>query len=208
MIPKAESLFDCILKQLKSSGCQKLTKKSLFKKLLSLYTRKQHFLQIWTWLKIIVLLPFFLGNRDFRELYRLIQNFVIQVYNRDPDNPRILGSHILQIAILHYAQFCCDFTQGPYEHDQQYRPLSAEVARIRPKTKRGRAEKVRYDHALQGYKRRQDKYYRNGARKYLMARVICKTVTDAANKLDIDYDTLRKELYEEHWDGVMGYQKR
>lgn len=207
MIPKAEPIFDDILKQLKSPGCQKLEKKNLFDKFLSLYVQKRHFLRLRILPRIIFMLPSFLTNRDFRKLYRLIQLFVIQVYNRDPDNPRIRGSHILRIAILHYARFC-NSGIGPHEYDQQYRPLSAEVAKTRPTTTKGRAAKTQYDHAMKRYKKRTDKYYRNGARRFLMARVICNTVAEAANKLDMDYDTLRGELYDEPWDDIMGYWKR
>ena len=66
---------------------------------------------------------------------------------------------------------------------------------------------MKYNHALREHKKHQDKYYINSAHKYLMARVICNTVIEAANRLDMDYDNLRKELYEESWDDVMGYQK-
>ena len=206
MIPKAEPIFDNILKQLQSPGCQKLEKKNLFDKFLSLYVQKRHCLRLRILPRILFMLPNFLTNRDFRELFKLIQIFIIQVYNRDPENPRICGSHILRVAILHYAKFC-NSGIGPYEYDQQYRRLSAEVARTRPKTKKGRAIKPQYDHAMKGYKKRTDKYYRNGARKFLMARVICNTVAEAANKLKMDYDTLRGELYDEPWDDIMGYLK-
>ena len=207
MIPKAEPIFDSILKQLKAPGCQKLEKKNLFEQFLTIYTQKQHFLKLRILPRIIFMLPSFLGNRDFRALYRLIQHFITQVYNRDSDNPRIFGSHILRIAILHYARFC-NSGQGPYEYDQKYRPLSAEVAKIRPKTKHGREVKRQFGHTMKGYKKRTDKYYRNAAHKYLLARVICNTVAEAANTLDMDYDTLRGELYEEPWDDIMGYLKR
>lgn len=206
MIPKAEPIFDDILKRLQSPGCQKLEKKNLFNKFLSLSVQKRHYLRLRILPRILLMLPSFLTNRDFRELCTLIQVFVIQVYNRDPDNPKICGSHILRIAILHYAKFC-NSGIGPYEYDQKYRPLSAEVAKTRPKTTKGRAEKTQYDHAMKGYKKRTDKYYRNGAHKFLLARVICNTVAEAANKLDMDYDTLRGEFYDEPWDDIMGYLK-
>ncbi len=206
MIPKAEPIFDSILNQLETPGCQKLEKKNLFDKFLSLYTQRRHFLRLRILPRIVVMLPCFLSNRDFRALYRLIQQFITQVYNRDPDNPRILGSHILRIAILHYAKLC-NSGQGPYEYDQQYRPLSAEVAKIRPKTNPGRAAKRQYDHAMNGYKKRTDKYYRNGAHKYLLGRVICSSVSEAESKLNLDPGQLHTEYYREPWDDIMGYLK-
>ena len=60
---------------------------------------------------------------------------------------------------------------------------------------------------MKGYNKRTDKYYRNGARKFLLARVIYNTIAEAANELNMDYDTLRGELYEEPWDDIMGYLK-
>ena len=57
-------------------------------------------------------------------------------------------------------------------------------------------------------KKHTDKHYRKAARKYLLARVICNTVAEAANQLDMDYDTLRGELSENLWDNIMGYLKK
>lgn len=206
MMPKAEHPFDTILTQLDTSGCQKLAKNKLFDKALSLYTQRKRHSLLRLLPRILLVLPSFLLNRDFRKLYILIQEFIFNVYNRDSDNPKILGSHWLRLGILHYARFC-HAGIGPYEYDEKHRPLSAQVALIRPKTKQGRKAKLNYDKNMKKYNKHPDKYYRNGARKWLLARVICKNVAEAEKLLNMHPGQLRKELYKEPWDEVMGYQK-
>jgi hypothetical protein len=206
MIPEAEHPFENIITQLDTTGCQKLEKKRLFDKALSSYAQRKSHPLLRLLPRILLLLPSFLLNRDFRKLYILIQDFILNVFNRDADNPKTLGSHWLRLGILQYARFC-HAGIGPYEFDEKHRPLSAQVALIRPKTEQGRKAKLIYDEYMRKYKKHPDKYYKNGARKWLLARVICKGVTEAEKVLNMDPGQLHKDLYQEPWDKVMGYQK-
>ncbi len=214
MIPKAEPLFDNIVDLLNTRGCQKILnmidKKGekfaiAFGKFIALYLQKKWYARLFLAPRFLIVMPTFLFNRDIHKLAKLIRQFTIQVYNRDPDRPRVKGSPWLFIAIVTAARFC-HAKIDPYGHDRQHRPLSAEVALIRPKTVEGRAAKSKYDKAMKKFKKYTDKYYRNGARKWLLARVICSTLAIAAGEqLNIDPAQLSKDLIP--YDEAMGYQR-
>ena len=219
MIPESEPLFDDVINQIGASGCEKLSNMLRNKdkglrykadKVLGLYFRSSI---EGKWYARLLLLPLALlsvpnglFNRDCWRLRTKIQRFVMETYNRDLKRPRVKWSPWLYMAILMFAEFCHKKT-GPYEYDRQHRPLSADIALIRPKTIEGRAAKSKYDKAMEKFEKHMDKYYLNGARKWLLARVICRSVAEAQNRLGLDPGQLYKELNKEPWDEAMGYQK-
>jgi hypothetical protein len=219
-LPKAEPLFDEIIRQLESKGCSKLSnlpkekQKNLAKvygKYVALKFAKKRFAflsltpQFFTMLFTIV--PNFLSNRDIYRFYKLMRKFILEVYNQNPEKPRIKGTQMFHSAILLAAEFC-HMKMGPYEYDEIHSPMRVEMARIRPRTIEGRKKRVEYDKALAKYLKHTDKYYVNSARKWLYARVLCKSVAEAERKLGMSLGRLNKELYEEPWDLVMGYNKK
>jgi hypothetical protein len=219
-IPKAESLFDEIVRQFDSKGCLKLSnipkeRRENLAKVFGKYTA-QKFAQ--RRLAFLSLAPQFfpllftifsnlVSNRDVYKLYKLMRKFIKEVYNLNPDKPKINGTQLFNSAIFIAAEFC-HMKMGPYEYDEIHSPLRAEMARIRPRTIEGRKKKVEYDKVISNYLKHTDKYYLNSARKWLYARVLCKSVAEAERKLGLSLGRLNKELYAEPWDLVMGYNKR
>ncbi len=212
--PQVEPLFDDIVDRLGTPSCQKLASIGEKDDELARKVGKFMVLRIQRkWYAHLVLVPPFLliaprfvFRPEIWTLARRIWKYIRQAFNRDPAKPRAKGSLMLFLAVLFFAKFC-HMRIGPYEWDRQKRPLSAEVALVRPKTVEGRATKRKYDNAMKQFEKHTDKYYLNAARKWLLARVICNSVAEAESKLNLDPGQLHKELYKEPWDDVMGYQK-
>ena len=158
------------------------------------------------WLQIMFLTPDILMNIDFFTLFKHIHYFIRDIFNRDPANPKIIGSPWLYYAIM-TATKLTHVKIDPYEYDKIHRPISAEIALVRPRTQEGRKIKRQYDAVMKRFMKITDKYYRNGARKWAHARVLCSSVAQAETDLGIAQGELHKFLYKEPWDIAMGYRK-
>lgn len=101
MIPRAKTLFDDIIGHLGKPGCRKISEKinenarsfaRTLSKITGLYLQKKRFqlalARLTLLLKMSRLLPFLFG-RDFCNLFLLVRRFIVEVFNRDPEKPKI-----------------------------------------------------------------------------------------------------------------------
>ena len=222
VIPKAEKLFSDIITQLDQSGCRKVsevinanvtTYAHTIGRVAALTLQKKRYSvivnQLVLLLKILRLLPFFIFNKDVWNLMTSIRGYIVESFNRNPSKPEItlgIKTGVLIIATTIAAQFSLK-NIDPYKYDRNNSPLRAEMALSRPKTRKGRKLKSEYNKMLRdlGFKRSFDKYYTYGAKKWLLARVICPSAAEAAKRLQISWEQLYKDLTE--FDIAMGYPR-
>jgi len=223
MIPDAEGLFSEIVNQLDEPGCRKLA--AFTEKNAPAYARyiggmiifklknrgyRVISMRLVFLLKMLRLLPVLYFNKDNWNLLLLIRKYLYKVFNRDPLKPKVtlgLKTGLLVIAMIITAQ-CTQKELDLYEYDQLHNPIRAEMARSRPKTRKGRKLKPEYNEIMRnfGFQKKQDKYYRHGAKKWLLARVVCASVTAAAKRLNISWEQLSKDI--RGFDIAMGYSRK
>jgi hypothetical protein len=222
VIPKAKTLFNAIIEDLKKPGCKKISSithvgvmsyTNILGRMTTLYIEKKRYrlamIRLAFLLKILSLLPSLILSKDLWNLLISVHSYIIEVFNRDPSNPRVkigINTVVLSMAVVTAAQFS-ERNIDPYEHDQIHNPLRAEMALSRPRTREGRKLKTSYNKALRdlGFQKKFDKHYKYGAKKWLLARVICSTVTEAAMQLNMNWEQLYKDLVE--FDKAMGYPR-
>jgi hypothetical protein len=158
------------------------------------------------WFRILLLSPNILRNIDFFVLIKHTHHFIREVFNKNPKTPKVMGSPWLYFAVVTAAHFT-HIQVGPYEYDRLHRPMSAEVALVRPTTQKGRKMKLKYDSIMKKYTKVTDRYYRCGARRWYFARVKCPSVAEAERELQMEQGELHHYLYKQPWDEIMGYKK-
>lgn len=214
MIPKAGKLFDAILDQLESEGVKEFRRlRDKFSKVWTILwskymclTLKKRWYARFLLVPIFLIFPGFLLRGDCVKLTKLIYAFILEVFNRDPQKPKVKFKPTLGLAILNTALFV-QLGTGPYEYDKLFRPLSADINKTRPSTREGRAIKPNYDTYMRQFEKHTDKYYITGAKRWLMARVICLSVAEAERRLNLALGDLNKYFNREPWDKAMGFQK-
>jgi hypothetical protein len=216
-IPESHQFLDAVINQMSTDAYRKLLEVGnnnkrfavAYGKYMASAMARKKFAFLFFVIKLFIIKPVlfkFVFNQDFRTCTDLIYNYIINVFNRDPDNPKVTGSSHLYVAVVAVAE-CYQRKLDPYEHDRKRRPLSAEVSLTRPKTIEGRKKKTEYDKFISKYPKHTDRYYLNGAKRWLEARVLRKSVAEAERELQMDQSELNKYLYKNPWDDVMGYQK-
>jgi hypothetical protein len=221
-IPKAENLFNDIVENLRRPGCRKITEmvkkggngfaKSVGR-MTAFYVQKKRYhlavARLLFLLKVLKLSPFLIFSRDVWNLVLRVRTYIVEVFNRNPKNPKVTmgaNSVTLIVAVVIAAQLL-ERNIDPYEYDRIHNPFRAEMAVSRPTTREGRKLKTKYNKSLKdlGFQKSFDKHYTYGAKKWLLARVICPSAAEAAKRLQISWEQLYKDLTE--FDIAMGYPR-